>query len=162
MKNTIDKKELNIKITDLNGGYKAIYEFPMEMRDVPIDFKVEQMLKILNDCYDKTKNEIAGLFTIQEAWFLVATFNSYLYTSQLCDKDVLLANVEDAIIYEGLDQMFGIDKEQLLDKIDKLTEFQCFCVIRQAYEVRCLLNEKEKVNIDNSCDEDIKRIFGIK
>lgn len=155
-------KERNVTLNGVEGGFNALYNFPMEMNEVSIEFKIEKMLEMLNDCYKKTKDEIAGLFTMEECWFLIATFSGNLYGSRLNDKAVLLANVEDAMIYEDLDKICAIDGEKVLAKIEKLTEFQSFCVIRQAYEAHYLPGGERQAVLDNSCNDKIKRIFGIK
>lgn len=129
--------------------------FPCEKTEIPINYKVDEMLVILDKIYKTTKKEVKGIFDLSEAYVIIQTFNGYLYNPEMQDKLSLLLNVEDGIFYEGLTESFGADRDKILQKIDKLTEAQSFAVIRMAFEA---LNNEENKNFD----ELVKEIFGIK
>lgn len=135
--------------------FKALDEFPIEDRDCDIEFKAENMIVFANKIYQQSKKEIEGIFTLNEAWLIIATFNGYLYTPQLDDKCVLKAHIEDGIYYEGLDELYEVNKDKLLEKIENLTESQSFAVIRMAIEFLYTCHPLDQ-------EDDLIRIFGIR
>ena len=73
----------------------------------------------------------------------------------LDDKCVLKAHIEDGIYYEGLDELYEVNKDKLLEKIENLTETQSFAVIRMAIEFLYTRHSLDQ-------DDDVIRIFGIR
>ena len=129
--------------------------FPCEKTEIPLNYKVDEMLVILDKIYKTTKKEVKGIFDLSEAYVIIQSFNGYLYNPEIQDKSSLLLNVEDAIFYEKLDELFEVNKEKLFQKIYKLTEAQSFAVIRMAFEA---LNNEENKDFGDI----VKEIFEIK
>lgn len=63
-------------------------------------------------------------------------------------KDQILNNVFDAIEYENYDSKWKVDGRALYEKVDKLSEFQTYCIT-------CMANEFWKEN----CNKSIKEAF---
>lgn len=135
--------------------FNALDEFPIEDMDCDIEFKAKNMIIFCNMIYQQLKKGIEGIFTLNEAWLIIATFNGYMYTPQLDDKCVLKAHIEDGIYYEGLDELYEVNKDKLLEKIENLTETQSFAVIRMAIEFLYTRHSLDQ-------DDDVIRIFGIR
>lgn len=142
MNKQINKKNLGelIEVNMILGKHenclKALEQFPMNSfgQSLSFDIKAKAMIKMLNDCYIKTCEEIKGLFTKNEFMVVASALNTLLYNSNSNDNTLLYHEVKDAIDSQELDKKFGIDAEELLRKIYNLTEFQSFCVIRKGFE----------------------------
>ena len=85
--------------------------------------------ELLERLFIRTKNELEGYFTEKETMFLVVIFNGLLYIiNDIWNKSLLEMQALDAIELHAYDIMYGIDKDELMDKIEQLTEFQAFVV----------------------------------
>lgn len=147
--------KLRTKVGDSTDVGKALTQFPIE-RGWDDTYKAEQMVLILNKFYQNSKLEIKSLFTINEAWLLVGTFNGFLYNTANCnDKETLMREINAVIHFEAYDEMYGVDKEKLLKKINNLGQLESFTVIRMALEFWGL----KRINVDG--EELMKEIFGI-
>ncbi|MBZ9689376.1 hypothetical protein G9F72_024060 [Clostridium estertheticum] len=135
---------------------EALSQFPAEVGS-DCDYKNEQMVLSLNRLYQNQKGQLKGLFTLGEANLLISAFNGFMYTPWNDDKGVLLRMVEDVINYEYCSgDIYDVDKDKLFQKIHKLNSFDCFVVIRMAFEFW-----KRKRDIFGG-DKLLKDIFGIK
>lgn len=157
--NTNEVEEFELKGIRKKTIEELVENFPYEKQDAGLMFKINEMLVILNKIYTITKSEVAGVFNFNEALLIIQTFNGYGYSEETPDKFSLLANVEDSIFLNGYDEEFNVDKNKLLEKLNKLTQGQSFAVIRMAFEV--LYNERNKP-LSNNFEELVKEIFGIK
>lgn len=97
-----------------------------------IDDKVEMLVVTFNDLYQRTKKELQGLFTKAEAMGIIQAFCGTMISE--CNKDNLLKNVKSSIVYEAIDTFFSFDGSALINKLAKLTEFQCLTVIGMVCE----------------------------
>lgn len=155
-------KMIMINRNDCEGGkfyrnfFKAIDEFPINQFDNDLDYKIQRMVVIVNKIYQNLKKELAGIFTLNEALLIIAVFNGHIYTPELSDKIVLIMEIEDSIEYSRYDELYDVDKEKLLEKLEKLTETQSFVVIGMVNEY-CNFNAKHPYNHD----KDIRKIFMI-
>lgn len=136
--------------------FKAIDEFPINQFDNDLDYKIQRMVVIANKIYQNLKKELAGIFTLNEALLIIAVFNGHIYTPELSDKTVIIMEIEDAIEYSRYDELYDVDKEELLAKLEKLTETQSFVVIG-------MVNEYWSFNAKHTDNHDkyIRRIFMI-
>lgn len=61
--------------------------------------------------------------------------NGTLYSVRyIPPKTMLKGNIEDSIVLEQYDVLYKVDSKKLIEKIDKLTEFQAYVVIHMALE----------------------------
>lgn len=136
---------------------EVVKKFPYDKGngDDELIYEIDEMCVVLDNIYRITKKELSGIFELNEAYLIIQSFNGCLYIPKFEDKEVLRLEIEDAIFYEKLDELFEVNKDKLLKKIDKLTEAQSFAVIRMAFEA---LNNEENKNFD----ELVKETFGIK
>jgi len=146
--------KLITKVGDITNVGKALRNFPIE-NGFDYTYKAEQMVLTLNKLYKNTKVEIKGLFTINEAWLIAICFNGFLYTTSCNDKESLIREINAGIYYEAYDEMYGVDRDKLLKKINNLEQLESFTVIRMALEFWNL----QKINVDG--EELITEIFGI-
>ena len=133
-------------------------QFPFEKRGIAKGYKIDEMLVMVGKIYQTTKAEISGLFELNEAYLIVQAFTGFAYTAEMEDKPVLLSNVNSVIFYDGLDDMFSVDRDKLLEKLQKLTEAQCFAIIRMTFEI--IYSEKNRSK-DIDLEELVKGVFGI-
>lgn len=116
------------------------------------DYHDEMRLSVLEDiiinAYNRTRDELKDNLDIDEAKLIINALNGSLYTSHLSDKYVLLTE-----IYAYL-HMNNVNADELLQKIETLTEFQAFTVIRMAIEFWEDDSDEDDFNI-------IRRIFNI-
>lgn len=136
---------------------EVVKKFPYDKGngDDELIYKIDEMCVVLDNIYIISKKELSGIFELNEAYLIIQSFNGCLYIPKFEDKEVLRLEIEDAIFYEKLDELFEVNKDKLLQKINKLTEAQSFAVIRMVFEA---LNNEENKNFD----ELVKEIFGIK
>jgi hypothetical protein len=114
----------------------------------------ESILEDMTYLVARTREEIANLFTINEAKLLVGITNSSVYSRSIPAKAHLLASIIDSIELEGSDAMFDVDGDALISKIKSLSEFQAYVVIAMATNfLKCI-----KGFFD---DEDLKKCFCI-
>ncbi len=143
----INRKEFENARRDF---FKEIEVYPIE--EMRWD-ELENTTSMHNELYQQIKEQVSGIFTLNEASLIVSAFNGCDYTQQLDDRFVLKVQIEDAIEYEQLDTYYEVNKDKLLAKIKTLTEYQCFAVIVMIVEFWCTSS--------NDSDNDIKRIFGL-
>lgn len=103
-----------------------------------IDGKVEMLAFSFNDIYLRTKNELKGIFSLNEVMGISQSYCGTLISQ--CNKDFLLMNVESSIYYDEIDILFSFDGSILMDKLTRLTEFQCLTVICMVNEFRMASN----------------------
>lgn len=101
---------------------------------------IKSYLKISNNelsiLIKYTQRELLGYFTYNEAVLMINAFNGTLYdlNSLIPPKTLLFGEIEDSINYDFTDSLYNVDKTTLLNKINKLTEFQCYVVISKCFE----------------------------
>ncbi|MBN6185676.1 hypothetical protein JQN58_01595 [Aneurinibacillus sp. BA2021] len=160
MQNEIITHEFKVNFLEFEPEWKAINQFPMETGLDDNSFKAKQMVYMLNEVYQGTKRELKGFFNLNETWLIVSAFNGHLYSPGLPNKTVLIVNVEDNIHYNSADEMFDVDADKLLKKLNQLTEFQAFTVIRMAYEF-LFSPAKRAIDMENQNEKLLRAIFNI-
>ncbi|SHN00681.1 hypothetical protein SAMN02746066_04346 [Anaerosporobacter mobilis DSM 15930] len=103
-----------------------------------IDCKLEMLAFAFNDIYLRTKKELKGIFSLNEAMGISQSYCGTLISQ--CNKDSLLTNVKSSIYYDEIDKLFSFDGAILMDKLTRLTEFQCLTVIGMVNEFRMASN----------------------
>lgn len=161
MKNVVIEHEFTVDFLDFEPEWKEFNQFPMETEHDDYSFKAKQMVHMLNEVYQGTKRELKEFFSLNEARLIVNAFNGHLYSSELPNKTVLVANVEDDIQINLSDEMFGVDADKLLKKLNQLTEFQAFTVVRMAYEF-LYSGYREAIDTDNQNEKLLSAIFNVK
>ena len=156
MKRKISKK----KRQEMNYSFETlsiVSTFPCDFTGYDLNRKINRMLRNFSKSYDSCKKELKGIFTLNEAWFLISAFNGIMYSEKMGDKDQLIAIIEDASYYEYMDQQCDVSKKDFIAKISSLTEFQCFTVMFMAYE---FWSDSETL-VGDAVDEFVKQIFMI-
>ncbi|WPC42808.1 hypothetical protein [Clostridium sp. JS66] len=124
---------------------EALKQFPMN-GDYGDECKIEEMIISINRLYQYEKNRLKGLFTLGEANLITSGLDGVVYTPWN----------EDAITFEhSPDHCYFVDKDRLFEKLHKLNTFECFTVIRMAFEFW----ERNRIL---GGEELLKKIFGIK
>lgn len=160
MQNVVIEHEFTVDFLDFEPEWSGFLQFPVETEYDDYSFKAKQMVYMLNEVYQGTKKELKGFFNINEAKVIVNTFNGHLYSPELSNKTVLNANVEDGIQFNLADEIFGVDADKLLKKLNQLTEFQAFTVIRMAYEY-LYSRERKAIDMENQNENLLKEIFSV-
>ena len=160
MQNVVIEHEFTVDFLDFEPEWWGFLQFPMETELDDYSFKAKQMVYMLNEVYQGTKKELKGFFNINEAKVIVNAFNGHLYSPELSNKAVLNANVEDDIQFNVADEIFGVDADKLLKKLNQLTEFQAFTVIRMAYEY-LYSRERKAIDMENQNENLLKEIFNV-
>jgi len=97
-----------------------------------MDMKADEMIKGFRNMIKYSNLELRDYFTVQEAFFIVASRNESIYPSIISPKSSLYSNAYDSIEYDSYDVYYDIDAKIILEKIKRLTEFQAFCVIQMS------------------------------
>ncbi|MBK5263042.1 MAG: hypothetical protein JJE17_10835 [Peptostreptococcaceae bacterium] len=97
-----------------------------------MDIKADEMIKGFRNMIKYSNLELRDYFTVQEAFFIVASRNEAIYDSKFSPKSSLYINAYDSIKYDSFDVHYDVDPKIILDKLEKLTEFQAFCVIQMS------------------------------
>jgi hypothetical protein len=99
-----------------------------------------------------TKDELKNYFTEDEALMLSSLFTDTYLTNFSSAKEKLISEVRAAIYYESIDDVYNIDGEKLISKLEKLTEFQAFTVLSMI---------EEAFFQGKASDAEIRKIFNI-
>lgn len=103
-----------------------------------IDDKIQMLAVTFNDLYLRTKEELHGLFTLNEAIGITQAFCGTMFTE--FNKQFLLMEIEESVAFDGIDKLFGFDDAALMVKLKGLTEFQSLTVIGMVDEFRIASN----------------------
>lgn len=90
---------------------------------------ISRDLSALYELEDYALQELIGKFTKEELYLIVDAINGWLYTPRPNPSVSLIAEVEDAILHEFLDNKWKVSKENLLSKLKTLTSFQAHVLI---------------------------------
>ncbi len=116
---------------------------------------IEEMINTLYDLHELTKKELTNLITKEEALAIMRAFHSTRYTVDgRSPKQLLLINLGVSERLECCDDGFKSAKQTLVEKIKKLSEFQCHVLIMMNYE---LLNSRK--HCFEIYDEEINKAF---
>lgn len=123
------------------------YPFKYDIEEKYINYNASEMIVTLSNLVKTTMdNELRGYFTEKEAMSLCDAMRGVMISSYYSVKDQILNNVLDAIEYENYDSKWKVDGRALYEKLDKLSEFQTYCIT-------CMTNEFWKENCNKSIKE---------
>ncbi|UZQ52398.1 hypothetical protein [Clostridium kluyveri] len=92
-------------------------------------YMITQQIVMFADLLKRTRKSLKSIFTSEELYLLFDTFNCTRYCSHMRAKDFILWEVSDVIDLEKLNIKWNVDSDILVNKIEKLTEFEAFTVI---------------------------------
>lgn len=125
----------NSKIITLGESYEIVKNMNFGGMYQLIEDKVEHLIQIFNQSLDYTKQELENYFTVKEAQFIIMAFTSNSFNQGIPAKYQLKSSVLGEYHYGYLPEGTGDeDVQELLEKIDKLSEIQAFAVIHMTYE----------------------------
>lgn len=114
---------------------KAIEDFVPRMPETTeLSTKISEMIEDLSAELQRTKREIAPLFTESEWSYLRDAFNGTVTRPDFHPVTMLKAQVEDADGYNGLGEKWEVDVSALLEKVKTLTSFQGYTVLKSIQE----------------------------
>jgi hypothetical protein len=113
----LEEREFEEEFT--KGGFKNI---------------LKQEREIINALKKETLLEIKQTFTSKEASLMIDALNGFIYTPEASSRDVLIAEIMDAIKYQKLDEKWKVDKDKLLSKLASLSSFQAFVILQTIAE----------------------------
>lgn len=113
---------------------KLINDYPVSIHGIDFSGRIRELVKVSSSMIKYTRIEMMNYFSVAEACLIVDVLNGTLYSGDGNPKAILYGNVEDGILLEDVDQKWGVDKDKLLEKINNLTEYQCYVVIANAFE----------------------------
>jgi hypothetical protein len=119
--------------------------------------KIEEIVEASRALIELTKRELKGFFTTEEACLMVDVNNSHLYVPNY-PKSALHLCVHDGNLYEELGEKWSVDIQVLLDKINKLSNYQCHCVFLMCNEFWNILDEERS---KKTIQETVNSIFSI-
>jgi hypothetical protein len=131
-----------------------IHDYSIDNSEEGIKFIKECILDTVPYLVARTREELTGLLTLDEARFIASIFNSTVYSNHIPAKAYLTNMVLDAIELGSYDTIYNVDKKAILDKLENLTEFQAYIIITMAYSF--LKNTQGFFN-----EEHIKKFFNI-
>ncbi|WP_027627192.1 hypothetical protein [Ruminiclostridium cellobioparum] len=126
-----------------------------KMFDYNMRMFVEEMIGTLYDLHELTKKELTNLLTKEEALVIMRAFHSTRYTVDgRSPKQILLMNLGAMNCFEYCEDGLKGATRTLVEKIKKLSEFQCHVLIMMNYE---LLNSRK--HCFEIYDEEINKAF---
>ena len=99
-----------------------------------------------------SKANLNGYFTSKEAYLIVDALNGQLLTTGLSFVKTLYFSVEDAIKLEQLDKKWKVDREELLKKLEELSESEALAVYLMVFDFW---------NSSDHSENSLKKIFMI-
>ncbi|MEG1482624.1 hypothetical protein [Clostridium sp.] len=134
---------------------KDINKYPTLDKDVNnFGSKVCEMIDTLDAMRKYTKVELANYFSIEECQLICEIFKGSSYPPGISPKMVITDCIERCCVVDEVDKKWNVDKYKLINKLDHLTEFQCYLVI---------LNTQEFWEEETQNDQDrIRKIFIIR
>lgn len=113
----------------------ALKEFPKFQRGLGYPNQICLMVNFLNAQYQRTKKELHELFTLDEVLVIYQAYFSSMHTIyDFSSKVSLITDIADMHRYNI--PIREVNVEKLVDKFQKLSEFQCFTIIMMVIEVR--------------------------
>lgn len=108
-------------------------DFPIIEMVVDSESQENFMIECLNESYKKGKREVVKRFTATEVIFLYESLLSLEYTPQFGDKESIKDSCKENYIFNPYHAR--VDLDQLVVKLDQLTEFQAFTIIMMVREI---------------------------
>lgn len=120
-------------------------------------FWLEEELKLFDRMIDLTRSELLNYFSLDEGWLLYfILFNTSYNIHGVDPKGFIISSVEDYTKYELVpDKKYYKVADTLNEKLEKLTQFQCYTLLELFYAA----DKKIFIKKDSVTDEDIKYAF---
>jgi len=99
-----------------------------------LEFNETQMSLFLDNQYEATKLELQGHFTDNEVWIIVNSLNGMPYSLEQSAKFIVNEFAEDYIRYGIAEGFLDFEEFLLLNKLQKLTEFQAYTILKMVSE----------------------------
>lgn len=93
--------------------------------------KLNEIVEEFNDVINYTKTEIMNYFKENELLLIANCLKNSFYNPRTSPKMTLAANIEDSIALNNSNNTYNVDEGQLLEKINNLSEFQCYTIIKE-------------------------------
>lgn len=129
----------DISDVDLKG---VLSEFPKFEHGLEDSYQASAMIDALNMNYKRTKEEIKNVFSKDEALFIYQSRLNSMYEAIHYYKKLLITDIKDTHEYDPF-SLADVNVEALVNKIQLLTEFQCFTILMMVIEVREKANPLE-------------------
>jgi hypothetical protein len=107
----------------------------------------------MTSIFNRTKQEMDGLFSAEEACLICDALNGLMYTEAISARQTLITEIINAIVFQKLDEKWQVDAEGLLEKLEQLYEIHAFVII-------VLANEFWEDETDDYIPS-VKKLFGI-
>lgn len=128
----IDKDISKIKVCDLADICNELNINPLDIFKYHFtDRTYNDLIGLVNLQYER---DVKDLLDKNQQQYLADALNGYMYTPGMCPKGSLKINIIDANIYEQLGDKWEIDVEELVKKIDKISEFEAYIIIKKIKE----------------------------
>ncbi len=111
---------MNVKIdADLEKFLKKTY--------IDADTGINYSLHMFPSVYKETLSEIKSVFKLEELYLIIDIFNGFHLTAKTAGQHII-NECRDKLSFDGLDSKWKVNKDKLLEKIDKITAFQVICL----------------------------------
>lgn len=117
-----------------------------------LEFDEKQMSFFIDNQYEAAKLELQGLFTTSELWIIVDSLNGIPYSSEQSAKFIVNEFVEDYIQHGIAEGLLDFDDTLLLNKLQRLTEFQAFSILK-------MVSEFLETDLDEELDQDSEELL---
>lgn len=120
------KREVRIllseKIINFIEGYNSY------INDVNINLK--SILETHYYLFNSEKDRIKKLFEENEWYFIFDIFNKPLFINTKSYKMQLVREIEDAVEFYKYDEKWGVDSNEIIEKICSGDEFSCYIITK--------------------------------
>lgn len=123
-------------------------KFPIGTYNEPLGIICSEMIKVLYNMVEITKDEIIGLLNKEEAMFMCDSLRGCYYDSNGSAKGYLIRGILCGEA-ENYGEKWDVDTDSIYNKISETTEFQAYCII-------CMVNEFWNEEFSNN----VEKIFG--
>ncbi|MFU0783766.1 MAG: RHH-1 domain-containing protein [Thermoanaerobacterium thermosaccharolyticum] len=103
-------------------------------REKSMSGKFNEILHAYFAMLDRAKKEILHIFSENEFNYIYDAFNGTILLPELSFKTLLIAKVEDADRFDRLSEKWNVDIDEFLNKLNALSEFECYAVCKIAEE----------------------------
>ena len=137
--------------------YKNIKEMSQKAVSAKLDAKkVERLEKVFGSAYSGVQScvdffflqrslaikDLKTIFKREEIMALCDMHNGTMFQTEMAQKSVLSATIEDSELYESTLSRFNVKKENLTTKISELSEISVFWLI---FEIRQMWEQNENM-----------------
>lgn len=147
-------------ITLTDAEEMMIREYPsLEIGPINFTSKVLEMVTGLDCLTSYTKVELANYFSTNECLLIADALYGVKYNPTISPNMVLVDVVEQGIIINRLDEKWCVNKDDLLERLNNLSEFQSFTTILNVCSFYHKCNDLHLDENDETLEENIRAIF---